>query len=122
MKEVISWFEIPSLDFDRACKFYNSVFEIELEPCDLLDMKMGIFPETDEGSTGAVVFGPESKPAKPGVMIYLSGGDDLSHVLNRVVSAGGKVIKAKTMIPEEMGFYAIFQDSEGNYIGLHSPD
>jgi uncharacterized protein len=120
MKEVISWFEIPSNDFDRACKFYNNVFQVELESCEIDGLRMAIFPDPEEGSTGAVVYGEGHKPAAPGVMVYLSGGEDLMNVLKRVKGAGGKIVVEKTMIPEDMGYFAIFQDTEGNQVGLHS--
>ena len=34
--------------------------------------------------------------------------------------AGGKVAVPKTKISDEHGFFAIFIDSEGNKVGLHS--
>ena len=33
---------------------------------------------------------------------------------------GGKVILAKTQISPEMGYFALYMDSEGNKLGLHS--
>ena len=52
--------------------------------------------------------------------VYLNGGSDLNNVLNRVETAGGQVLLAKTEIGEEHGFFAFFLDSEGNKVGLHS--
>jgi hypothetical protein len=52
-------------------------------------------------------------------MLYLNGGDDLDVVLRRVESAGGRVIKQKSAIGE-YGFIALFCDTEGNRVGLHS--
>ncbi len=49
-----------------------------------------------------------------------SGGADLSEPLSRVEGAGGKVLVPKTNIGEGMGYYALFIDSEGNRVGLHS--
>ncbi len=31
-KNAISWFEIPSTDLDRATKFYETIFDITLNP------------------------------------------------------------------------------------------
>ena len=39
-KHAISWFEIPTLDLDRAQKFYEEIFRIQLIPLDLENIKM----------------------------------------------------------------------------------
>lgn len=38
----------------------------------------------------------------------------------KVPAAGGKVVTPKTALPEGMGYFAHFVDSEGNRVGLHS--
>ena len=55
-----------------------------------------------------------------GTMVYLSANPDLSAVLGRVEKAGGSVLVPKTDIGENMGFFAIIRDCEGNRVGLHS--
>jgi predicted enzyme related to lactoylglutathione lyase len=40
--------------------------------------------------------------------------------LKRVKKAGGKIIQDKTEITPEIGFMALFEDTEGNRIALHS--
>jgi predicted enzyme related to lactoylglutathione lyase len=120
MANALNWFEIPASNFDRAKAFYNTIFEFELST----DMDpgegylMGMFPFQD-GVSGAIMQGEGYTPSVDGSLVYLSAGDDLSHVLGRVESAGGEVIMPKTSIGEN-GFIAYFQDSEGNKIGLHS--
>ena len=57
--------------------------------------------------------------ADKGALLYLNGGEDLSVPLNRVEGAGGKVLQEKTSIGGN-GFMAIFGDTEGNRIALHS--
>ena len=34
MKNAISWFEIPATDIDRAQKFYEAVFQVQMIPMD----------------------------------------------------------------------------------------
>ena len=41
--------------------------------------------------------------------------------MNKIDKAGGKVIQPKKMVTEEIGFIAIFIDTEGNKVALHSP-
>lgn len=120
MARVINWFEIPATDFERARRFYETVFAVSLQPEEMSGMKMGVFPHIDPAIGGAVVQGPQMKPAAGGVVIYLDGGDDLALPLSRVIAAGGQVVMPKTQLSAEIGSIALFQDCEGNVIGLHS--
>ena len=61
------------------------------------------------------------EPAANGVIIYLNGGDNLQPMLDRAIANGGEVVLPKTQIDEENGYFAMFLDTEGNRIGLHSP-
>lgn len=120
----ISWFEIPATDLNRATKFYEAIFDTQLIPLDLPEIKMRMFALTDmmSGVGGAVVdSGGSHKPsATDGPLIYLNGSPDLQIVLDRVEAAGGKVLMPKTEITPEYGYMALFLDTEGNRIGLHS--
>ncbi len=123
MKNAISWFEIPASDLVRAAKFYEAVFDIKLNPLDLPNIKMRMFPIDDMmGVGGAVVdSGGFHKPsATDGPLIYLNGNPDLQIILDRVEKAGGKIMVPKTEISPEYGFMAVIIDTEGNRIGLHS--
>jgi predicted enzyme related to lactoylglutathione lyase len=120
----ISWFEIPATDLTRATKFYETIFDTQLIPMDMPGIRMRMFALTDmmSGVGGAVVdSGNSYKPsATDGPLIYLNGSPDLQIVLDKVEAAGGKVLMPKTEITPEYGYMALFLDSEGNRIGLHS--
>jgi uncharacterized protein len=119
----ISWFEIPANDLARAQKFYETIFGLTMAPIDMPNIKMRMFPIDDMmGVGGAVVdSGGFHKPsATDGPLIYLNGNPDLQNVLDKVEPAGGKVIVPKTEISPEYGYMAVFIDTEGNRIGLHS--
>lgn len=118
MKNWVNWFEIPAVDFERATAFYSTLFGIELQVVEMYDTKMGMFPS--EGGGGAVVKGEDYTPSATGTLLYLNGGDDLSGPLAKVEDAGGKVIVPKTNIGPDMGNFAIFMDTEGNKVALHS--
>jgi predicted enzyme related to lactoylglutathione lyase len=124
MKHAISWFEIGSNDLDRATKFYETIFGISLFPMDMENIKMRMFPVDDpqNGIGGALVdSGGFHKPSSTeGVLIYLNGNPDVQQVLDKVEDAGGKILLQKTEISPEYGFMAVFLDTEGNRIGLHS--
>jgi len=122
-KNAISWFEIPSTDLARAQKFYETVFSVTLIPMDLQAIKMRMFPLEDMmGVGGAIVdSGGFHKPSSTdGPLIYLNGNPDLQNVLDKVEKAGGKIMVPKTEISPEYGYMAVFIDTEGNRIGLHS--
>ncbi len=119
-KNWMAWFEIPAGDFNRAKTFYETIFNIEIQTfVDTIDFKMGIFPHREVGG-GAICCGEWYKPSADGVLIYLDANPDLSEVLNRVEEAGGKILQAKKLITPEHGFRALFIDSEGNRVALHS--
>ena len=80
---------------------------------------MGFFP-AESGIGGAIVTGPGCVPSDIGPLVYLNGGLDLNNVLLKVNEAGGRVIMDKTFLSETVGYFAMFIDSEGNRLALHS--
>ncbi len=121
MANAINWFEIPASNFDRAVTFYSQVLETELAPNEMMGTKMAFFPCKEGDVSGAVCAGEMHKPSADGTVVYLNGGEDLSVPLDRVEGAGGKIMTPKTKISDEIGYFAIFQDSEGNRVAFHSP-
>lgn len=121
VKDFISWFEIPAINFQQAVDFYNHIFKIEMETQFDDNYAMAFFP-VDEGIGGSIVTGPNSIPSTTGPLVYLNAGKDLNLILNRVEEAGGRIVMTKTLINSESGHFAIFIDSEGNKLALHSKD
>lgn len=120
MQNIINWFEIPATEFDRAVKFYSTILSVEIHSNEFMGAMMGFFPTDGTNVSGAIVKGENYIPANGGVLAYLNGGDDLSNVLAKVEGAGGSIIVPKTQISDEMGYFAMFIDSEGNTMALHS--
>ena len=121
-KHAVQWFEIPVHNFDNAKKFYEAIFDYQMPEMPMGEARMGILLHDQQGGGvgGAIVAGTGRAPAASGSMVYLSAGNDLNTVLNRVPKAGGSVVVPKTAIAPEHGYFAIFQDTEGNHVGLHS--
>jgi predicted enzyme related to lactoylglutathione lyase len=121
---MVGWFEIPVVDMERAIRFYETVFEVKLSRQQMGPLDMAWFPwtETGPGSAGSLVCQPEYyKPSSDGVIIYFTAfSGDLAVELGRVESSGGTILEGKTLISEEIGYMALFLDSEGNRIALHS--
>ena len=120
MQNMINWFEIPATDFNRAVKFYTEILGVEISTNDFMGTQMGFFPSDGENVSGAIVQGEGYTPATDGLKIYLNGGKDLTTILNRIETAGGIIIVPKTKISDEMGYFAMFKDCEGNIMALHS--
>jgi len=120
MKNLISIVEIPITDFARATTFYKTILGVAIEEMEMDGAQMGVLPGGGETVNVVLVKGNDYKPTMEGAVIYLYAGDDLQPMLEKVKASGGTVIVPKTEISAEMGFFALFIDTEGNKIGLHS--
>jgi uncharacterized protein len=120
MKNAIHWFEIPVLDFERSVNFYNQIFQINMPVMEMMG-KRAFFPKEEDGISGCIVKGEGAVPGDKGPLLFLNAGNDLNQVLSKISKAGGKVIMEKTFINPETGSFAIFLDTEGNKVALHSP-
>lgn len=119
----ISWFEIPTTDLDRATTFYETIFDIKLNPLDMPQLKMRMFPLEDiMGVGGALTFaeGFYKPSATDGPLVYLNANPDVQSILDRIPDAGGIILVPKTEISPEHGHMAVFLDTEGNRVALHS--
>jgi predicted enzyme related to lactoylglutathione lyase len=120
MKNLISIVEIPTADFPRAVAFYQAILDIKIEETEMEGIKMGLFPNAGEGVFVQLINGSEYKPSADGTVVYLNGGDDLQKIADKIKANGGRIVVPKTEIGPEMGFFAIFIDTEGNKLGLQS--
>jgi predicted enzyme related to lactoylglutathione lyase len=123
MQNAIDWFEIPVADFDRAKKFYETIFQITLTAmrAGATGPRLALFPvDPTKGVSGALAQGSGHKPTWDGTKVYLNGGADLGDVLARVEPAGGSIAVPKTQISPQFGYMGAFIDTEGNWVGLHS--
>ena len=121
MANLINWFEIPANDIDRSVKFYSEVLNSEFQQQEMMGIKMAFFNMERDGVGGSICSGEGYEPSTTGTKIYFNGGEELSEPLSRVKSAGGKIVMPKTKINDEIGYMAMFIDSEGNNIAFHSP-
>jgi uncharacterized protein len=119
LKHYVNWFEIPAYNFDRAVTFYNTIYSITMDSTEINGYSMAFFPAKN-GIGGAVVAGEGCIPNTTGPLVYLNGGKDLNVVLSKIENAGGRIIMPKTIINEAVGYFALFIDTEGNRLALHS--
>jgi len=114
----ISWFAIPTYDFARAIRFYETIFNTPLRH-EAAWPNLAIFPYEKPGVSGAIVHQENLKPSTDGVVIYLNCDGKFDAVLDRVEKAGGAIVEPKAHLPN-VGWIAQISDSEGNRIGLHA--
>jgi predicted enzyme related to lactoylglutathione lyase len=123
-KNAISWFEIPAIDLGRAQKFYETIFNIQMIPFDTPNFQMRMFPVEDmmKGIGGAIskAEGFYKPSATDGPLVYLNANPDVQSVLDKIEAAGGRIVVPKTQISPEFGYMAVFVDTEGNRVALHS--
>lgn len=120
MKNLISIVEIPVADFPRAVTFYKGILAVTIQEMEMDGVTMGVIPNA-EGTVNVVLAkGGDYKPTADGAVLYLNAGKDLQTMLDKVKQHGGQILVPKTMISPEMGYFALFIDTEGNKLGLHS--
>jgi uncharacterized protein len=120
MENAVVWFDIPVTDMARAKKFYSTIFATEFAEMPGSGGTVVFFPMEPGSAGGDLALGENQVPSTQGCTVYLNGGEDLSHVLDRVEPAGGKVLTPKSFMGDMVGNIAFFLDTEGNRIGLHS--
>ncbi|MGO8950093.1 MAG: VOC family protein [Ktedonobacterales bacterium] len=111
------WVEIPVRDLERAATFYQTVFGLPAGEIsdDGVRRTLTLFNPTESGAIGISlnqIAGFE--PSDKGVFIYFRSEGD---ALEKVTSAGGKIVQDKTSMGES-GSFASVQDTEGNVLGL----
>lgn len=118
---MVGWFEIPVTDMDRAKKFYESVFKIDIRTVDFDGLLMGWFPDRGQvpGAQGTLIKQESYVPSQEGTLVYFIS-DNVQNELDRIEAAGGTIYQPKTQISPEHGYMAVFIDTEGNRVALHS--
>lgn len=120
----LNWFEIPVSDFERAKKFYETIFNYQMPENIMGYVRMGFFLYDFQNGKigGAICQSDMHKPSQEGSLIYLNCQPDLKIVLDKVINAGGKILQEKKKISaeQELGYTAIIIDTEGNKVALHS--
>jgi predicted enzyme related to lactoylglutathione lyase len=122
---VLTWFEIPVSDLDRAKTFYETILEIKMEKrVDGKDESVffpynpNVVQATSGRVTGVLSKTDRNSPSNHGTLVYINASPSIQAVLDRVERAGGKIVAPKFSIPA--GLIAIIIDTEGNKVGLHA--
>jgi hypothetical protein len=117
---VAVWFEIPASDFDRAAKFYETIFDTSLTRESFGGPRMGVFPYARPKVSGCVMEAPQLAGKDAGTVVYINCNGHLDEVVARVEKAGGALLTPRVELPPGMGSFFHIRDSEGNRVGLHA--
>jgi predicted enzyme related to lactoylglutathione lyase len=126
-QNVIVWFDLPTLDFERACAFYEKVLADEIRVDEQTGMRYGFFPMEGRMGVGGGLIPPQDstmlKPAPNGMgpRIYFNVDGRLDEAIDAAEMAGGRVIRPKYHM-EMAGWLAVIEDTEGNQVGLWSAE
>jgi len=122
---VLTWFEIPVSDIDRAKTFYETILDIEMviqadgnNEAVFFPFNPNVVQATSGRVTGVLSRTERNSPSSNGTVVYINASPSIQTVLDKVEKAGGKVIVPRTKMPA--GFIAIIIDTEGNKVGLHA--
>ena len=109
-------FEIPIDDAKRGVTFYRRSFGWDLEQCGPLEYW------TTSGGEGEGIGGALSMRAQAdeGPIVYIEVAD-IDAALSTIESAGGRRVTERMPIPS-VGYSAVFEDTEGNRLGLFQTD
>jgi hypothetical protein len=115
MAQPVVHFEIGARDFGKAVSFYSALFDWKIDGQSMKDY--GLVEAGPKGIGGGIFRASEQFPSH--VTIYVQV-DDLQKYCDQIPSLGGKVVVPPSPIPG-VGAFAMFQDPEGNMIGLFRP-
>ena len=107
--------EIPMTNLNKAKDFYEKIFDWEIA------LQTGyedyaFFRDAEDGVGGAF---QKSDKSLTVAMLYINV-NDIENKLTEIEKFGGKKIQGKTKISDEHGYYAIFEDTCENQMGLWS--
>lgn len=120
MNKPFSYVAIPAENFERAFAFYETVTGGLIKRNPKVPFPMAYFNDNNGNDTGHLFQLPDFKPSADGAIVYMELAEDLNETLARIEPAGGKIVMPKTQISPAKGFWALFLDTEGNKLALHS--
>jgi hypothetical protein len=106
----ITYFEVAGSDTSSLARFYEAVFGWQSAPGPFPNY-FSLAPEAGAGIAGG--FRQEEQPER----VFYVKVANLHATLDRIVSAGGRVLIPPTQVPGGVHF-ALFEDPGGNRTGL----
>ena len=107
-------FEIAANDGKKMQEFYAKLFDWKVDANNPMNYGM-VETQGNSGINGGIF--TRSKSWQPPITFYVHV-DDLQKYLDRAIQLGGRQILPPTLIAPEIGSCAMFEDPDGNVIGL----
>lgn len=116
----VFYFEMPVEDFERAIKFYESIFQWKVTK---EDRPSGPYYSVKTGeSSGPGINGSFFKKEEGWATVCnVIGVKNIDTIITKIKKLGGEIIFPKTVI-NGVGYLAYFKDTEGNTFGLMQSD
>jgi predicted enzyme related to lactoylglutathione lyase len=114
----VVWFDLPVLDLERACRFYEAVLGLPVHREAFGELRFGVLTH-ELGNGGCLVPGTPAPDPDTGVLVYLNAEGRLREAVAQVAARGGRVLEPIRSIGPH-GYRAVVLDSEGNRVALHS--
>ena len=110
MANKLCHFEITSDNLARSAEFYAKLFGWESKPWGEQYMMFSV----KDGLGGGFMLRDEKMPD---ITLYIEV-EDIDTKLNEITAEGCQVLVPKTLISEQVGYFALFKDPSGIVIGL----
>lgn len=120
MHTLFSYTVIPATDFERAFEFYHSITEGMVERNPHVPFPMAYFKDKEGNNVGHLFQMNGFNPSGDGVLVYLMPSKPIPAMLADIEAAGGNTIMPETLIAPGRGHWALFRDTEGNKLALHT--
>ena len=122
-KNKVVHFEIPAEDLMASKEFYQSIFGWKFKDWDANYVSVMTAQSDTDGKSiepGAINGGLQRKGERAVTPTVVVQVDDIDQALKDIVEKGGTVMLEKEKMGDQ-GFYAQFNDLEGNRMGLFQP-
>ena len=117
MKHTFEHFEIPADDVERAKRFYSELFDWQISSAEGFE-DYWLIETGDEHDLGGGLMKRQASGQGPVSYVQVESVADYA---TKVEKLGGKVIVPKSPVTG-MGWFAHFQDTEGNVFALWEND
>ena len=115
MPDRLRHFEIGISDMDRAKEFYGALFGWRFHS----DGPNYAMIQTGSDLEGGLTHISTNRP--PWLVLYMQV-DDIDEKLEQAKELGAEIVKRKTLIHEDYGYFGLFKDPSGNLVGLLSDE
>ena len=117
----VEYFQIPADDISRAKEFYKKVFGWEMQKwnsSENSEQEYWMFQTQDDKGNPGLGGGLMKRQSPQHTVTNFITIPSIEDYSSKIEQSGGKIIMPKTEIPN-MGFFAVFLDTENNMFGIY---